>query len=236
MNDTIVTVDLDWACEAAIEQTLEFLLSHNIVPTIFTTHDSPTVEAAMKDIEVGLHPFFNPLSSHGSTIPEVVSRVLDIPHNLKAYRCHRYATCNSSSQAMTEAGMLLSSNICTDLQVVAPFKNRFGLLEVPIFLEDGGYLWRGHPLNVDNKLLGHNVGKGPKVITIHPMHFAINTPHFQYMVDIKTSLGRKEWNEMGSKTLNKISWKGRGIQNFLIEYLCAFPNTVPLGRLLATSQ
>lgn len=236
MNSTIVTVDLDWACEAAIEQTLDFLLSHNIVPTLFTTHDSPIVESAIKEIEVGLHPFFNHKSSHGSTIPEVVSRVLNIPHNLKAYRCHRYATCNSSSQAMAEAGMLLSSNVCTDLQVVTPFRDRFGLLEVPIFLEDGGYLWRGHPLNVDKRILGHGVGKEPKVITIHPMHFAVNTPHFQYMVDIKKSLGRKEWNEMTSETLNSISWKGRGIRDFLVEYLTAFPHTVPLGHLLTTSQ
>ena len=29
--------------------------------------------------------------------------------------------------------MLISSNVCTDLEIVTPFKDRFGLWEVPYF-------------------------------------------------------------------------------------------------------
>jgi len=146
MNEIIITVDLDWACEPAIEETLDFLKNQKIKPTVFITHRSAAVETCMDEIEVGLHPYFSPGSSHGSTIDEVTKHVMDLPHNLAAFRCHRFAICNSSQQAMAEAGMLISSNVCTDLEIVEPFKDRFGLLEVPIFLEDGGYLWRKHPL------------------------------------------------------------------------------------------
>ena len=67
MNKLIVTVDLDWACEPAIEETLDFLKNENIVPTIFTTHRSAAVEACLDEFEVGLHPYFSPDSSQGST-------------------------------------------------------------------------------------------------------------------------------------------------------------------------
>lgn len=234
MNTLIVTVDLDWACEPAIEETLDSLKSQNITPTVFVTHRSPCVEALMDEIEVGLHPYFSPDSSHGSTIPEVVKHVMDLPHNLAAFRNHRFAICNGSRQAMAEAGMLISSNVCTDLEIVYPFKDRFGLLEVPIFLEDGGYLWREHSLEINQHLRNVILGQGTKVIIIHPMHYALNTPHFSYMYDIKQSMGREEWKSMTKSTLNKYRWKGRGIRNVLVELLKLSSNKSSLGTLIAT--
>ncbi|ROT47775.1 hypothetical protein EDM02_00595 [Candidatus Cardinium hertigii] len=64
-------------------------------------------------MDVGLHPYFGLHSSHGSTIEEGVKYVTALPHNLVAFRCHRFAICNASKQAMIEAGMVLSSNVCT---------------------------------------------------------------------------------------------------------------------------
>ena len=223
-----VTLDLDWACEPAIEETLEFLQNMHISPTVFITHRSSAVEACMDRIEVGLHPYFDPHSSHGSTINQVVEHVMNLPHNLPAYRCHRFATCNASKQAMAEAGMLISSNVCTDLEIVPPFHDRFGLLEVPIFLEDGGYLWRKHPLAITENLLKD----GLKVILIHPMHFAINTPDFAYMYKIKQSMSRDQWNTMDKSILDQLRWKGRGIRNLLTELLQTAPQTFSFRSLL----
>jgi hypothetical protein len=72
---------------------------------------------------------------------------------------------------MAEAGMLISSNVCTDLEIVLPFTDRFGFLEVPIFLEDGGYLWRQHSLAMNQQLKNTVLGPGTKILIIHPMHF-----------------------------------------------------------------
>lgn len=234
MNTLMITVDLDWSCEPAIEETLGFLRSQNISPTVFVTHRSLGVEAVMNEIEVGLHPYFDPNSSHGSTIPEVVNYVMDLPHNLPAFRCHRFAGCNSSRQAMAEAGMLISSNVCTDLEIVSPFKDRFGILEVPVFLEDGGYLWRKHSLEMSQTLMKAVLGEGIKVIIIHPMHFSLNTPHFAYMYDIKRSMSREEWKGMTKSALNKHRWRGRGIRDLLVQLLQIAPRTSFLGTLIAT--
>lgn len=231
MNTHVITVDLDWACEPAIEETLNFLDKQKISPTVFITHRSPRVEAAMGQIEVGLHPYFGSDSSHGSTIIDVVNHIMDLPHNLPGFRCHRFATCNSSRQAMAEAGMLISSNVCTDLEVVPPFKDRFGLLEVPIFLEDGGYLWRKHSLEMTPQLLKTLLSPGTKVIIIHPMHFSLNTPDFAYMYNIKQSMSREEWKGMTKTVIDKYRWKGRGIRDFLVELLQIIPKTSSLGNL-----
>ncbi|WP_341792179.1 hypothetical protein [Rickettsia endosymbiont of Gonocerus acuteangulatus] len=231
----IVTVDLDWACEYAIEETLAFLEDRKIVPTIFSTHNSSIVESMLNKIEVGLHPYFNSNSSHGTTFSEVVKYVMNLPHNLAAFRCHRFATCNLSKQLMFEAGMLISSNVCTDLEVITPFKDRFGLLEVPIFLEDGGYLWRNHPMQIDKELRNTILDQLIKVIVIHPMHFTINTPCFAYMYDIKKSVSRKEWQNMTKYTINKLRWEGYGIRNFITELLEIVPKTLSLKSLITTS-
>ncbi len=232
MNDLIVTVDLDWAPEPAIEETLDFLEAQGIPITVFTTHRSARVESCMDKIEVGLHPFFDPDSSHGTTIAEVVKHVIDLPHNLPAFRCHRFAICNSSRQALSEADFLISSNVCTDLEIVSPFRDRFGLLEVPIFLEDGGYLWRKHPLKISRELTSLILGKGTKVIIIHPMHFCLNTPNFSYMYDIKQSFTRHQWKNMPKNTLNYLRWKGLGIRDLLIELIQLAPKKSFLGTLL----
>lgn len=194
----VVTVDLDWAPEVAITETLDTLQGIGISPTVFATHRSPCVEERMKDIEVGLHPFFHPESSHGKTINEVVNTVLSIPHNIPAFRCHRFRTCNESKKALVVAGMKFSSNICTDMDYVAPFRDRFGLTEIPIFLEDGGFLWNKHSFLVPSSLKKALKSSSPFVILIHPMHFAINTPSFDYMVDIKKNSVAKN-----GKTLRK---------------------------------
>jgi hypothetical protein len=185
-------------------------------------------------IEVGLHPYFAPDSSHGSTISDVTNHVMDLPHNLAAFRCHRFAVCNSSRQAMADAGMLISSNVCTDLEIVRPFKDRFGLLEVPIFLEDGGYLWRKHQLEITQGLKDAILGRGTKVILIHPMHFALNTPHFNYMYDIKQSVSRAEWKSMTKSTLDKLRWRGRGIRDLIIEFLEIPCSRSSIGAFLQT--
>lgn len=228
----IITIDTDWACEPAIEETLDFLQNRKLSPTVFITHRSASVEARLKDVDVGLHPYFDPSSSHGSTISEVVKHVLDLPHNLPAFRCHRFANCNLSRQAMVEAGMLISSNICTDLEIIPPFRDRFGLLEVPIFLEDGGYLWRKHPLEMTQNLRDKIQIPGNKVLLIHPMHFAVNTPHFDYMYQIKQSVDRKAWKNMTHRTLNQLRWKGRGIRDLIADVLEITPQTSSFRQLI----
>lgn len=219
-NMLIVTIDLDWACEPAIDYTLRVMEELQVPVTVFATHRSAAVESRAENLEVGLHPYFGGNdSSHGSTIQQVVEHVMGIPHNLKAFRCHRFAGSNETDTAMLDAGMTISSNVCTDLEMIPPFRNRSGLLEVPIFMEDGGYLHRGHSLRGTSQLNRALQADGIKVLLLHPMHFALNTPHFDFMVNIKKRLSRTEWTGLSSRTLQDLRWHERGIADLLIDIL-----------------
>lgn len=215
MSALIITCDLDWAPEWAIDTTLEFFLKAGIKPTVFTTHPSKTVAALQDQLDVGLHPYFSSDSSHGATINATSNTVSHLQYNLPAFRCHRFKSSNQVMQAMYELGMRISSNICTDLEALPPFVNRYGMVEFPIFMEDGGYLWRRHALQLTALLLRQLKTPGCKVLLIHPMHFALNSPNFSFMQNIKQSCTREEWISMQADELQALRHRGRGIRNVI---------------------
>lgn len=231
MNALAVTIDLDWACEAAIEETLDAFAEICVPVTVFATHRSPRVEAALDELEVGVHPYFASDSSHGATIDEVVDHVLDLPHNLAAFRCHRFASCNGSREALARAGFRISSNVCTDLEVLPPFADRYGCLELPIFMEDGGFLLRGHPLAIGGRLARGLEQQGTKIIVVHPMHFALNTPHFDYMAAIKRSTTRERWRAFTRRDLEALRWRSRGIRDLMLEVVSAASAYATIGAV-----
>ena len=218
MSTTIaVTIDLDWASEPAIEETLACLEARGIPATVFATHRSRAVETRSDKLEIGLHPFFGEDSSHGRTVKEVAEHVSAIPHNLPAFRCHRFAVSNEASAAMRSVGMGISSNVCSDLATVAPFRDRSGMLEIPVFLEDGGYLLQQHRLQVGSPLVSALAVPGLKVLLLHPMHFAVNTPTLEYMGRIKQSASRQDWHALTGSQLADRRFQGRGIRDLVID-------------------
>ena len=210
---------MDWASECAIDATLKFFLEAGIKPTVFTTHCSKTVAALQDQLDVGLHPYFSKDSSHGATIHATINTVSCLPYNLPAFRCHRFKSSNQVMEAMYELGMRISSNICTDLEHLPPFVNRYGMVEFPIFLEDGGYLWQRHALRLTNLVLQQLHKPGGKVLLIHPMHFALNSPNFSFMKKIKQCHSREEWISMPTDELQALRHKGRGIRNVIEDIL-----------------
>jgi hypothetical protein len=214
-----LTADVDWAPEAAIEAFAALMDAQGVPFTLFTTHDSSVVRGLMERVEVGVHPFFGRGSSHGESVEEVVRTVMALPHNLAAFRCHRFEVSNTSRQALLDAGMRVSTNVCTDLELVAPFRDRFGMLELPVFMEDGGYLYQQHPLELTPALKQQLLAPGLKTLLAHPMHMVLNTPHFAYMAEIKRSLTREQWRGQTSADLAGRRFEGRGIATLVLEML-----------------
>lgn len=58
-----LTIDLDWAIDAVIEQCLCMIEETGVAATVFVTHDTPLLSRMRSNarIELGLHPNFNPL-------------------------------------------------------------------------------------------------------------------------------------------------------------------------------
>ena len=217
MSSACITIDTDWASDYVIEYTLNYFESRSIPITLFSTHDSPYLRTAVNNHEVGLHPFFGQNSDHGINIESVTKKILSVPHNIKAFRCHRFETSNSTQEAMVDAGMIACSNVCTNLETLSPFIERNGILEVPIFFEDGGYLRREHPLN-NRSLINLGLAKpGIRIFTLHPMHFCLNSPSFTFMRNIKDSLGRRGLKTLNSDRVRELTHRGEGIADFVKE-------------------
>jgi hypothetical protein len=214
-----VTIDLDWASEVVIEETMNWFSQLKIPVTVFATHESRAIVERMNRIEVGLHPYFSSDSSQGSNSEEIIENLSKITTNIPVYRSHRFLDSNQIREHMAKMGMRASSNVCTDLDPVAPFRHRSRMLEVPIAFEDGNFLERKYNLDSCDEIVKLISQSEIFVIAIHPMHFVLNTPHYQWMRDIKDSTTRIRWNNMTSDEVTELRYSGRGIASFVKQLL-----------------
>ncbi len=213
-NYICFTCDLDWAPEAAIEETMELFVQNEIRPTIFVTHPSYVIDRYKDKIDLGVHPNFILPSSQGSDIEEIVDYCVKLVPHAKVFRAHRWFSSNDIYEHFVKLGFTYESNLCTDMDIVDPFIHRSGIICFPVFFEDGAYIINSEKLDF-NLVKCKFMQKGLKVINIHPMHYALNTPYFKYTRQIKDKLTRQEWNMMDKNTLLSLKYDGKGIANFI---------------------
>lgn len=212
------TMDIDWASEAAIAGTVDYFISQEIPLTIYCTHPSPYLEQNLGHplLHQGIHPNFAPDSSQGQTPAAVVEYLRRLRPDAITMRCHRWSSSNDIYELLAKAGILFDSNQISLMDILPPYIHRSGLLSFPVFWEDGAWLW--HDLPLDYRATGSSIfaQKGLKVINFHPMHFALNTPYFRWMRELKDSLARGEYNAFSGAAIEARKWRGNGIRDFLL--------------------
>lgn len=216
----VFSMDIDWASEYIIKETLNYFERQEIPLTVFLTHKSPVLDNAMKRkvIKCGIHPNFMTDSSQGKNYEEVMDYCRELLPDARGFRAHRYFDVNDTVDKLYDRGIMYESNICTFLDTIPPFLHRSGMIGFPVFFEDGGYLFQNGSLEYnDIKKRLHEPGL--KVINFHPVHFVINTPYFSYTRKIKDRLTRKEFSHLDEQTLEKLCFEGRGIATFIKEMI-----------------
>ena len=132
--------------------------------------------------------------------------------------------------------MLCASNICTNLELIPPFLNRFNTLEIPVFMEDGAVLYNGLELRLTDEVVDKLLTNTVKTIIIHPMHFVLNTPYWEYMVDVKQNLSREKWNNLIASDVLKMKHEGNGITTFMQEIIALVKSrnikTTTIGEIM----
>lgn len=216
-----LTFDVDWASEEALKYTYNFIEQYSYRPTFFLTHRSDFLIDLIENnyIDSGIHPNFLENSSQGSNYNEIIDYCTALLPKARCFRCHRYFDVNDITEVFVKKGFKYDSNLCTFLERVDPFIHRSGLIRFPIFFEDGAYLF--HKGNLNFKEVGKELFYKPglMILNIHPMHMALNSPDFQYARKVKDSLTWEEWNKIDYRSLEKISYKGYGIRDFVSEIL-----------------
>lgn len=179
-TDCILSLDLDWAPDAAIDAVAQLLIERSVPATWLVTHASPAVDR-LRDhaglFELGIHPNFLPGSTHGSTTAEVLDHCMALVPDAVSMRTHALV---QSTPILSE--VLERTPIRVDLSLFLP---RAGAVE-PV-----EYHWRGRSLvrlpyvweddvELENGTLDAGFASilgapGLKVFDFHPAHVFLNS-------------------------------------------------------------
>lgn len=209
------TSDVDWASESVIEYSHTCVGGDDLSLTYFATNPSPFLDRCRESggSQIQIHPNFFPGSSHGETQEEVMEYCRALVPDADGFRTHRYFESNDILDEYARRGFKFFSNHCTRCEThLRPLQHRSGMLSIPIFLEDGGYLLMDPTLQFKN-IRERLDAPGLKVINFHPAHMAFNTPDFQYTRKIKDSYGRDDWNNLSSSEIQDLEYKGDGVRS-----------------------
>lgn len=137
VDPIVLTFDLDWAPDFAIDAVAELLVERRIRATWLITHASAAVDRlrAHTDLfELGIHPNFRSGSTHGSAIDAVLEHCMEIVPEAVSMRTHSLA---QSTPLL--ARVLVTTPIRTDASLLLPRVNGLRPFEQPY---DGNVLLR----------------------------------------------------------------------------------------------
>ena len=236
-NFLAFSADIDWASDACIEKQLGFFLARGVPMTVFCTHASAAIDRLRGDarVELGIHPNFSAGSSQGATLDEVLDTCFGLVPGARCMRGHRWYSSNDVSDRLVERGVLFDSNECSMLDPVAPYIHRSGLLRIPVYFEDGGFLWNGAEVNFKTNGRRYFDTPGLKVLDLHPIHFALNCPSNEFYRTVADTTPRAVYSAMDDDAIAARAWRGYGMRDYLTELMdfavAAHVNVVSLGQV-----
>lgn len=185
---SVLSFDLDWAIDEVLEDTLELIIEANIKATIFVTHDTPILDKMRETslISLGLHPNFNPLFS-GESLSRSPDRIMSdlkkIVPEAKVLRSHSMSHSGLWLKAYKELGIThLSQYYMGGAKSIEPVRHVNGLVEVPVYFADDGYLFVEDQKGWNNPSVEEIMSiseKSVKVFNFHPIHVALNSQGFE---------------------------------------------------------
>lgn len=216
------TSDIDWASEDVMKVFFSVINELEIKPTLFVTHRSEIIEQNYtgKKIDRGIHPNFLRGSSHGSNFEEVAEFCVRLAPEAYGFRSHRaFDVTDITHLLRNQYGYKYVSNQITILhKFIRPILHESGLINFPVFFEDGTHLYNQMDLDY-KKYESYFVTPGIKIISFHPMNFVLNSPTLSFMRQIKDSLTREEYNHINVETLVKLQNKNAGIRNTILDII-----------------
>ena len=180
MKRVLLTIDVDWAPDDAIDFTAEILVRRGVKATWFLTHASPAVERlrARPDLfELGIHPNFLPGSSHGATHEEVLDFCMKLVPDARSMRTHALVQSTPIYDLV-----LKRTPVRCDLSLLLPYAPRLDpveyqwkgttLLRLPYHWEDDVEQLRDRP---SWDLAPALEGDGLRIFDFHPIHVFLNS-------------------------------------------------------------
>lgn len=212
-DSIFITIDIDWASDKVIEDTLNILKNSNIKATILMTHRSDLIKDIESNhlFELGIHPNFNFLLNgdfrYGKNYKEVIDYYMNIIPNAKVVRSHSVSQNTLILDYYKEVGLKydLNTEIPFSSNIkLKPYLDWTGLIKVPYFWQENisfSYKWEFNPTKFLNDSLN--------VFNFHPIHIFLNSEHNKRYDDSKLYLNNY------AELIHRVNKENEGIRNFL---------------------
>jgi SAM-dependent methyltransferase len=211
-----LTGDVDWASEFCIKDFVDFARQHGIRPSLFATHKSAVLQQADTTgaAEIGLHPNFLPGSTHGSDIQSVIDHVCDLYPKARGFRSHSFVDGTPITRGFLARGFKYDSNLATFFEEnLGPIRHATGIMRLPVFWEDDIHWNQGGKWDLD-AYYDRFLSPGLKIINVHPLHFALNTPTDEFYQKFRKDVGKLSKDE-----IVQFRNKGKGVRTFVSELI-----------------
>ncbi len=177
----VLSIDIDWAHDAVLEDTIDLIEQAGVKACFFVTHDTPLLTRLRANplFELGLHPNFDPLLRGDAqrSARDIVMDLARVTPEAKVLRSHAMTTSGRWLELYREAGIThLSNYLMFGDANIHPFRQLNGLVEAPVHFADDGLLFQHAMSTVSFDLTTelHARGGGLRVYNFHPIHLFLN--------------------------------------------------------------
>ena len=175
-----ITMDMDWANDGVLADTIALVDSLNIPVCMFVTHDTPMLAKLREDplFTLGIHPNYLPLLKINGTTEksyaDIMADMAALVPEAKIIRCHALVDATPILGLAKSNGFLADMNLFIPFSsgiTLHPFSHFSGLKRLPFFYEDDAWtLETGHASPEE-----HMLSDGLKIFNFHPIHLYLNT-------------------------------------------------------------
>jgi hypothetical protein len=213
-----LTLDIDWACDEVLLDSIELIEKAGVRATFFATHATPLLLRIAENplFELGLHPNFNELlrgtpQAGGMSAEEVVSSLASIIPGARSFRSHSLSWGDVISQAIRSAGITNVSNHLIPEQsriILKPYADWYGLVHAPYFYQDSACFY----FQQNTPIWDLATREGLKVFDFHPMHIYLNSESQERYERLRESVRKPD-------VLLKNRYEGEGARNSLLRLM-----------------
>lgn len=214
-----LTFDIDWCSDEVLSYTLDILEKYKIKATFFVTHKTELLKRMRENsnIELGIHPNFNPLLNgdfrYGKNIKEVLAYYKEMVPEAVSVRSHSLTTNSTISQQLSRRGFRYECNQIIPHSsgvVIKPYRHwESNFITVPHFWEDDVHILYGDKWSVESYL----AYEGIKVFDFHPIHLFLNSEKLERYENARVSF--HDFNNLKIFQNRDVF----GTENFLIEMI-----------------
>ncbi|MEI8109574.1 MAG: hypothetical protein WCH59_01180 [Chitinophagia bacterium] len=190
----LFTLDIDWASEEVILDTLSLFEAAGVKCTLFATHQSNAIIDCNKNLfEVGIHPNFNGiLNGNGNNINQVLDELLAIYPEAKGARSHSLTQSGPILNAYKDKGLVYEVNHFMPYHNnLKPFYLWNGLLRIPFNWEDDYHFALNKSFTEYDIDFNEN-GQEINILNFHPVHIYVNTETYSRYLDLRFDINKYE--------------------------------------------